>query len=175
MTKKEIYTAALVNCVYGEGEKCKVCPYDGCRNCISKLMWDIRYKEIEPEDFIAAGLIKKGYVSKSNKNKPYYYEDVAIEPSEKNNIEVVWFKNGYYAEDENIKSFHFLKDVDDKILCASANFEKIQWYFDHIDMKKNNAEYEVIDAYGQVLFTSTDYDGVYKYYHNLYLDAITKD
>ena len=42
-------------------------------------------------------------------------------------------------------------------------------------MKKNNAEYEVIDAYGQVLFTSTDYDGVYKYYHNLYLDAITKD
>ena len=175
MTREEIYTAARVNCVYGEGEKCKACPHDGGRKCISKLMWDIRYKEIDPEDFIAAGLIKKGYVSKSNKNKPYYYKDVAIEPSEKNNIEVVWFKNGYYAEDENIKSFHFLKDVNDKILCASANFEKIQWYFDHIDMKKNNAEYEVIDAYGQVLFTSTDYDGVYKYYHNLYLDAITKD
>ena len=175
MTREEIYTAALVKCCIGEGANCRNCPYDGYRNCISKLMWDIRYKEIDPEDFIAAGLIKRGYVSKSNKNKPYYYEDVAIEPSEKNNIEVVWFKNGYYAEDENIKSFHFLKDVNDKILCASANFEKVQWYFDHIDMKKNNAEYEVIDAYGQVLFTSTDYEGVYNYYYNLYLDEITKD
>ena len=175
MTREEIYTAALVNCVYGEGINCRNCPYDGYRNCISKLMWDIRYKEIDPEDFIAAGLIKKGYVSKSNKNKPYYYKDVAIEPSEKNNIEVTWFKNGYYAEDENIKSFHFLKDVNDKILCASANFEKVQWYFDHIDMKKNNAEYEIVDAYGRILFASTDYDGIYKYYHNLYFDEITKD
>ena len=175
MTRKEIYTAAFMNCALSKDRECKVCPYNDIANCKVHFFEQIRNNKIDPEDFIAAGLIKKGYVSKSNKNKPYYYEDVAIEPSEKNNIEVVWFKNGYYAEDENIKSFHFLKDVDDKILCASANFEKIQWYFDHIDMKKNNAEYEVIDAYGQVLFTSTDYDGVYKYYHNLYLDAITKD
>ena len=28
------------------------------------------------------------------------------------------------------------------------------------------AEYEVIGAYGRVLFTSTDYDGIYKYYRN---------
>ena len=175
MTREEIYTAALVNCAWGEGEKCKVCPYNGYRNCVFNLMMNIRYKEIDPEDFIAAGLIKRGYISKSNKNKSYYYEDVAIEPSEKNNIEVVWFKNGYYAEDENIKAFHFLKDVNDKILCASANFEKVQWYFDHIDMKKNNAEYEIVDAYDQILFASTDYDNVYKYYHNLYLDEITKD
>ena len=175
MTREEIYTAALVNCAWVEGANCRNCPYDGYRNCISNLMTDIRDKEIDPEDFIAAGLIKKGYISKSNKNEPHYYEDVAIESSEKNNIEVVWFKNGYYAEDENIKSFHFLKDANDKILCASANFEKVQWYFCHIDMEKNNAEYEIVDAYGRVLFASTDYDCVYKYYHNLYLDEITKD
>ena len=86
MTREDIYTAALVNCVYGKGANCRNCPYDDCKNCISKLMRDIRDKEIDPEDFIAAGLIKKGYVSKSNKNKPYYYEDVAIEPSEKTTL-----------------------------------------------------------------------------------------
>lgn len=174
MTRKEIYTAALVNCCMGEGANCRRCPYDGYRNCMDSLMTDIRFKDVTPEDFIATGLIKKGYVSKSNKNELHYYEDVTIEPSEKNNIEVVWFKNGYYAEDENIKSFHFLKDVNDKILCISPDFERVEWYFYHIDIKKNNTEYVVVDAYGQVLFTSTDYDAIYKYYHNLYLGEITK-
>ena len=72
MTREEIYTAALVNCAWVEGGNCRNCPYDGYRNCISNLMMDIRYKEIDPEDFIAAGLIKKGYISKSNKNEPHY-------------------------------------------------------------------------------------------------------
>ena len=53
MTREEIYTAALVNCTWIEGANCRNCPYDGYRNCISNL-WD---KEIDPEDFIAAGLI----------------------------------------------------------------------------------------------------------------------
>ena len=58
MTREEIYTAALVNCCMGEGANCRNCPYDGYRNCISNLMTDIRDREIDPEDFIAAGLIK---------------------------------------------------------------------------------------------------------------------
>ena len=62
MTREEIYKAALVNCCPSKGANCRNCPYNGCRNCISKLMWDIRYNEIDPEDFIAAGLIKRGYV-----------------------------------------------------------------------------------------------------------------
>lgn len=175
MTREEIYTAALVNCGMGEGANCRRCPYDGYRNCIDSLMTDIRFKDITPEEFITTGLIKEGYVSKSHKNEPYFYEDVAIEPSETNNIKVFWFKKEWYAEDKNIKSLHFLKDVNSKILCASANFERVEWYFYHIDIKKNNAEYVVVDAYGQILFISTDYDAVYKYYNNLYLDEITKD
>lgn len=174
MTREEIYTAALVNCGMGEGQNCRRCPYDGYRNCMDSLMTDIRFKDVTPEEFIAAGLIKEGYVSKSHKNEPHFYKNVAIEPSETNNIKVFWFKKGWYAEDKNTKSFHFLKDVNDRILCASTNFEKVKWYLYNINIKKNNAEYEVIDAYGKLLFASIDYNITYKYYHNLYLDEIKK-
>lgn len=81
MTREEIYIAALDNCLGRKNdnltwENCQKCPYFGRGYCQNELREGIACNT-DPDAFIAAGLITKGYV-KSN----YYPECTAIPYSE---------------------------------------------------------------------------------------------
>ena len=103
MTKEEIYIAALDNCLGRKNddfglENCHKCPYFGIGCCQDKLREGIACNT-NPDDFIAAGLIKEGYI------KPYTgftipafpYDEVSLKPTEEKTQKVEWLDAIYFT------------------------------------------------------------------------------
>lgn len=137
MTKEEIYIAALDNC--SKKENCFNCPYLGI-NCWQKLRKDIK-KNINPDNFIAAGLIKKGYVKSD-----YYpmcaainYKDVYLKPFEDYTQEVEWFGDIYFVIPQKEISYD-VYDENSNIIYSASTIEEAKEYVNNLTIKKTEKE-----------------------------------
>ena len=103
MTREEIYNAALDNCLGKKNddlkwENCHKCPYFGLGCCQDELREGIACNT-NPDAFIAAGLIKEGYI------KPYTssvsiaipYPEVSLKPTEEKTQRVEWLNDTYFT------------------------------------------------------------------------------
>ena len=97
MTREEIYNTALNNCLSRE-KNCEVCPYYGYHQCQYIIREDIS-KKVSPDAFVAAGLIKEGYI------KPYTssvsiaipYSEVSLKPTKEKTQRVEWLNDIYFT------------------------------------------------------------------------------
>ena len=129
MTKEEIYIAALDNCLGKKNddfelENCHKCPYFGLGCCQDELREGIACNT-NPNAFIAAGLITKGYI------KPYMgftipafpYTEVSLKPTEEKTQKVEWLGDIYFTIPEKETKYEVYDENNNIIYSASTNEE----------------------------------------------------
>lgn len=140
MTKEEIYIAALDNCLGKKNddfelENCHKCPYFGLGCCQDELREGIACNT-DPNAFIAAGLIKEGYV-KSN----YYpmcaainYKDVYLKPFEDYTQKVEWLGDTYFAIPEKETKYE-VYDGNNYMIYSAPTREEAEDYIKNLVIK----------------------------------------
>ena len=129
MTKEEIYIAALDNCLGKKNddfelENCHKCPYFGAGCCQDELREGIACNT-NPNDFIAAGLITKGYI------KPYMgftipafpYDEVSLKPTKEKTQKVEWLGDIYFTIPEKETKYEVYDENNNIIYSAHTNEE----------------------------------------------------
>lgn len=144
MTKEEIYIAALDNCLGRkndnlEWENCHKCPYFGLCNCQDELREGIACNT-NPDAFIAAGLITKGYI-KSDYYPTYAaisYENVYLKPSLKPfddyTQKVEWLGDTYFTIPEK-EIIYEIYDENNCIVYSASTIDEAEEYIDNLQIK----------------------------------------
>ena len=148
MTKEEIYIAALDNCLSREKEEldktrrhmCWVCPYYGYYQCQNIMREDIN-KKINPDAFIAAGLIEEGYI------KPYTgsmsveipYSEVSLKPTKEKTQRVKWLNDTYFTIPQKETKYN-IYDKNDDIIYSASTIEDVADYINNLTIKKIEEE-----------------------------------
>lgn len=140
MTKEEIYIAALDNCLGRKNddfglENCHKCPYFGMGCCQDELREGIACNT-NPDDFIAAGLITKGYI------KPYTgfitaafpYDEVSLKPTGEKTQKVEWLNDIYFIIPEK-KTKYKVYDENNNIIYSAPTNEDAEDYIKNLVIK----------------------------------------
>ena len=140
MTKEEIYIAALDNCLGKKNddlkwENCHKCPYFGDNCCQDELRVGIACNT-NPDDFIAAGLITKGYI------KPYTgfitaafpYTEVSLKPTEEKTQKVEWLGDIYFTIPEKETKYE-IYDENNNIIYSAPTIEEAEDYIKNLVIK----------------------------------------
>ena len=140
MTKEEIYIAALDNCLGKKNddfelENCHKCPYFGAGCCQDELREGIACNT-NPNVFIAAGLIKEGYI------KPYTgftipafpYTKVSLKPTEEKTQKVEWLNDIYFAIPEKETKYE-VYDENNNIIYSAHTSEEADDYIKNLVIK----------------------------------------
>ena len=140
MTKEEIYIAALDNCLGKKNDdfelkNCHKCPYFGTGCCQDELREGIACNT-NPNDFIAAGLITKGYI------KPYMgftipafpYDEVSLKPTEEKTQKVEWLGDIYFTIPEKETKYE-VYDENNNIIYSAPTKEDAEDYIKNLVIK----------------------------------------
>lgn len=140
MTKEEIYIAALDNCLGKKNddfelENCHKCPYFGLGCCQDELREGIACNT-DPNAFIAAGLITKGYI------KPYTgftipaipYTEVSLNPTEEKTQRVEWLDDIYFTVSKKDISYD-IYDENNNIIYSAPTKEEAEDYIKNLVIK----------------------------------------
>ena len=140
MTKEEIYIAALDNCLGKKNddlkwENCHKCPYFGLGCCQNELREGIACNT-NPDNFIAAGLITKGYI------KPYTgftipafpYDEVSLKPTEEKTQKVEWLNDIYFTIPEKETKYE-VHDENNNIIYSASTKEEAEDYIKNLVIK----------------------------------------